>query len=65
MRYDGVADSGGTFARSLTVGATHLVTRGVRVGVEDVIQHGDRTTHTLNLTLGFGVTNTRLGSGAY
>jgi hypothetical protein len=66
VRYDGVNDtSGGGFARSLTVGATRLVSRGVRVGMEDVIRHGERTTHTLNATLGFGVSNTRLGSGAY
>jgi hypothetical protein len=66
VRYDGVNDTGGEgFARSLTIGATRLVTRGVRVGMEDVIQHGARTTHTLNATVGFGVSNTRIGSGAY
>ena len=66
VRYDGVNDTGGdTFARSLTVGATRLISRGVRLGMEDVIQHAGRTTHTLNATLGFGVSNTRQGSGAY
>jgi hypothetical protein len=65
LRYDGVADSAGTFSRSLTVGATHLLARGVRAGIEDVIRHADRTTHTLNLTLGFGASNARFGSGAY
>jgi hypothetical protein len=66
VRYDGVNDtSGGGFSRSLTVGATRLISRGVRLGLEDVIQHGERTTHTLNASLGFGVSNTRLGSGAY
>jgi hypothetical protein len=66
VRYDGVNDtSGAGFARSLTVGATKLVSHGVRVGMEDVIRHGEHTTHTLNLTLGFGISNTRLGSGAY
>jgi hypothetical protein len=65
-RYDGVNDtSGAGFSRSLTIGATRMLARGLRVGAEDVIQHGARTTHTLNLTLGFGVSNTRLGSGAY
>jgi hypothetical protein len=65
-RYDGVNDStGGGFSRSLTVGATRMLSRGLRLGAEDVIQHGDRTTHTLNLTLGFGVSNSRIGSGAY
>jgi hypothetical protein len=65
-RYDGVNDtSGAGFSRSLTIGATRLLSRGVRLGAEDVIQHGERTTHTLNLTLGFGVSNTRVGSGAY
>ncbi len=66
VRYDGVNDTSGEgFARSLTIGATRLVSRGVRVGMEDVIQHGARTTHTLNATVGFGVSNTRIGSGAY
>jgi hypothetical protein len=66
VRYDGVNDTSGEgFARSLTIGATRLLTRGVRVGMEDVIQHGARTTHTLNATVGFGVSNTRIGSGAY
>jgi hypothetical protein len=66
VRYDGVNDTGGdTFARSLTVGATRLISRGVRLGMEDVIQDAGRTTHTLNATLGFGVSNTRQGSGAY
>jgi hypothetical protein len=65
-RYDGVNDtSGAGFSRSLTIGATRLLARGIRLGAEDVIQHGERTTHTLNLTLGFGVSNTRMGSGAY
>ncbi len=65
-RYDGVNDTGGDgFSRSLTLGATRLLARGVRFGAEDVIQHGARTTHTLNLTLGFGVSNTHFGSGAY
>lgn len=65
VRYDGVNDTGGNFSRSLVVGATHLLTRGLRLGLEDVIQHGGRTTHTLNATLGFGISNTRQGSGAY
>ncbi len=65
VRYDGVNDSAGNFDRSLTVGATRLIARGVRLGLEDVIHHGERTTHTLNATLGFGISNTRLGSGAY
>lgn len=66
VRYDGVNDTSGEgFSRSLTIGATRLVSRGVRVGMEDVIQHGARTTHTLNASLGFGVSNTRIGSGAY
>jgi hypothetical protein len=66
VRYDGVNDtSGGGFARSLTIGANRLISRGVRVGLEDVIRHDTRTTHTLNATVGFGVSNTRLGSGAY
>jgi hypothetical protein len=65
-RYDGVNDTSGEgFARSLTFGVTRLISRGIRLGAEDVIQHGARTTHTLNLSLGFGVSNTRLGSGAY
>ena len=64
-RYDGVNDTDGNFDRSLTLAATRLISRGVRVGVEDVIHHGPRTTHTLNATLGFGVSNTRMGSGAY
>jgi hypothetical protein len=66
VRYDGVNDTGGDgFSRSLTVGATRLISRGVRLGLEDVIQHGARTTHTLSASLGFGISNTRLGSGAY
>ncbi|HEX3466287.1 MAG TPA: hypothetical protein VHS78_19725 [Candidatus Elarobacter sp.] len=66
VRYDGVNDTSGEgFARSLTIGATRLVSRGVRVGLEDVIQHGARTTHTLNASVGFGMSNTRIGSGAY
>jgi hypothetical protein len=66
VRYDGVDDtSGGAFARSLTIGATRLVSQGMRVGLEDVIAHGPRTTHTLNATLGFGVSSARVGSGAY
>jgi hypothetical protein len=64
-RYDGVNDTGGNFDRSLTLAATRLIARGVRVGMEDVIHHGPRTTHTLNATLGFGISNTRMGSGAY
>jgi hypothetical protein len=65
-RYDGVNDtSGGGFSRSVTIGASRMLARGLRIGAEDVIQHGAQTTHTLNLTLGFGVSNTRLGSGAY
>ena len=66
VRYDGVNDTGGEgFGRSLTVAATRLISRGVRIGMEDVIQHGARTTHTLNASLGFGISNTRIGSGAY
>ena len=66
VRYDGVNDTSGTgFGRSLTIGATRLLSRGVRVGMEDVIRHGPQATHTLNATLGFGVSNTRQGSGAY
>jgi hypothetical protein len=29
------------------------------------VRRAGRTTHTLNLTLGFGASNTRFGSGAY
>jgi hypothetical protein len=65
LRYDGVADTSGSFSRSLTVGMTHLLTRGLRIGAEDVIAHSPQTTNTFNLTLGFGVSNTRIGSGAY
>jgi hypothetical protein len=65
VRYDGVNDSSGGFARSLTVGATRLLSRGLAVEAEDVIQHGEHTTHTLNAALRFGVSNTRIGSGAY
>jgi hypothetical protein len=66
VRYDGVNDTSGSgFGRSLTIGANRLISRGVRVGLEDVIRHGSQTTHTLNATLGFGISNTRIGSGAY
>ncbi|HEY4438961.1 MAG TPA: hypothetical protein VGN14_00815 [Candidatus Elarobacter sp.] len=65
LRYDGVNDSEGNFSRSLTVGLTHLLTRGLRVGAEDVITHVPQAKHTLALTLGFGVSNTKVGSGAY
>ena len=66
VRYDGVNDTGGSgFGRSLTIGVNRLISRGVRVGLEDVIRHGPQATHTLNATLGFGISNTRIGSGAY
>lgn len=64
-RYDGVNDSSGGFARSFTIGGTHLLSRGLALEAEDVIQHGEHTTHTLNASLRFGVSNTRFGSGAY
>jgi hypothetical protein len=65
LRYDGVNDTSGNFSRSLTIAASRLVSRGLRLEVEDVVQHGGRTTNTLNSSLGFGVSNTRIGSGAY
>ncbi|HEY6236534.1 MAG TPA: hypothetical protein VIW69_15655 [Candidatus Elarobacter sp.] len=65
VRYDGVNDSSGGFARSLTIGGTRLLSRGLAFEAEDVIARGERTTHTLNAALRFGVSNTRLGSGAY
>jgi hypothetical protein len=65
VRYDGVNDSSGGFARSFTIGGTRLLSRGLAFEAEDVIQRGERTTHTLNAALRFGVSNTRLGSGAY
>jgi hypothetical protein len=65
VRYDGVNDSSGAFGRSLTVSGTRLLSRGLALEAEDVIQHGERTKHTLNAALRFGLTNARLGSGAY
>lgn len=65
VRYDGVNDTAGNFSRSLTVAASRLVSRGLRLELEDVVQHGGRTTNTLNSSLGFGFSNTRFGSGAY
>lgn len=65
VRYDGAGDSAGNFSRSLTVAASRLVSRGLRLELEDVVQHGGRTTNTFNSSLGFGVSNTRIGSGAY
>ncbi|MEA2787397.1 MAG: hypothetical protein QOF71_3501 [Candidatus Eremiobacteraeota bacterium] len=65
VRYDGVNDSSGGFARSFTIGGTHLLSRGLAIEAEDVIERGERTKHTLNASLRFGVSNTRLGSGAY
>jgi hypothetical protein len=65
VRYDGVNDSSGGFGRTLTVGGTRLLSRGLAFEAEDVIARGERTTHTLNASLRFGVSNTRIGSGAY
>ncbi|MDB5072140.1 MAG: hypothetical protein JWM87_3251 [Candidatus Eremiobacteraeota bacterium] len=65
VRYDGVADTSGSFERSLTVGATRRIGKGLRLGAEDVIRHGERTTHEFHATLGFGVTNSKVGSSAY
>ena len=65
LRYDGVNDTSGNFSRSLTIAASRLVSSGLRLEVEDVVQHGGRTTNTFNSSLGFGVSNTRIGSGAY
>ena len=65
MRYDGVNDSNGNFGRSVTIGGTRLLSRGLAIEAEDVIEHGERTKHTLNAALRFGMSNTRLGSGAY
>jgi hypothetical protein len=65
VRYDGVADTSGEFDRSLTVGATRRIGKGLRLGAEDVIRHGERTTHEFHATLGFGVTNSKVGSSAY
>jgi hypothetical protein len=65
-RYDGVSDTGGAgFARSLTVGASRALGRSLRLEIEDVIAHGERTTNTLNASLAFGVSNSRFGSGSY
>ncbi len=65
LRYDGVNDTSGNFSRSLTIAASRLITSGLRLEVEDVVQHGGRTTNTFNSSLGFGISNTRIGSGAY
>ncbi|HEY0384333.1 MAG TPA: hypothetical protein VGC72_19255 [Candidatus Elarobacter sp.] len=65
VRYDAVNDSSGGFGRSLTVGGTRLLSRGLAFEAEDVIERGERTKHTLNAALRFGVSNTRFGSGAY
>ena len=65
VRYDGVADTTGTFERSLTVAATRRIGKGLRLGAEDVIRHGERTTHEFHATLGFGITNSKAGSSAY
>jgi hypothetical protein len=65
LRYDGTHDTSGAFSRSLTIAVSRLISKGLRVEVEDVVQHGGRTTNTLNASLGFGISNTRLGSGAY
>ena len=65
VRYDGVSDTGGSFERSLTIAASRRIGKGLRLGAEDVIRHGGATTNQLNLTLGFGVTNSKVGSSAY
>lgn len=65
-RYDGVSQSrAGAFRRSLTIGATRPIARGVSLQLEDVIRTSRQTTHTLNAQLGFGIANTRIGSVAY
>jgi hypothetical protein len=65
VRYDGVNDSSGGFGRTLTIGGTRLLSRGLALEAEDVIERGERTKHTLNAALRFGISNTRFGSGAY
>ncbi len=65
VRYDGVSDTSGSFERSLTVAATRRIGKWLRLGAEDVIRHGGATTNQLNLTLGFGMTNSKVGSSAY
>ncbi len=66
LRYDGVSQSAdGQFSRTLTIGAIHPIGKLLRLELEDVIAHGGPTTHTFNSSLGFGFSNTKLGSSAY
>ena len=65
VRYDGVSDTSGSFERSVTVAASRRIGKWLRLGAEDVIRHGTATTNEFHLTLGFGVTNSKVGSSAY
>ncbi len=65
-RYDGVSQSrAGGFRRSLTVSASRPIAHGLTLQLEDVVRTARKTTHTLNVQVGFGVANTRVGSAAY
>ena len=65
VRYDGVSDTSGSFERSITVAASRRIGKWLRLGAEDVIRHGTATTNEFHLTLGFGLTNSKVGSSAY
>lgn len=56
---DAMGNSGESGVAILTAAGSKAIV------VEDVVQDGGRTTNTLNASLGFGISNTRLGSGAY
>jgi hypothetical protein len=64
-RYDRANDQTGDDERSVVIGFTHPLGRWLHLGAEDRIHSRPTEGHELRVSLGFGVTNTRLGSGAY
>jgi hypothetical protein len=63
LRYEGIADTTGTFVRQAVIGAGRSVTRNVRLTIEDAITRDTRTHNVLHVVAAFGASNSRVGGG--
>jgi hypothetical protein len=65
-RYEGTSQSlPGTFQRLLVLGAERPIAKGVTLQIEDTIRNAPRTSHSLGLAIGYGISTTRIGSTSY
>ncbi len=64
-RYEGIADSLGTFQRLGVIGAGRTLTRNVRITVEDGISRDTRTHNMLHVVTAIGDSNAPVDSASY